>query len=89
MAKQLIAKQAASAVRAAQRREALAPPEYVARVPRRVPRGKVLVHNNVKPTRRLGMRGFRAWLANPSKWYVECTCGWAPHLKHYRVARIA
>jgi hypothetical protein len=47
----------------------------------------VLVHNSVRPTRRLGSRGFRAWLQSPDSVGLEvCGCGWAPELgQHYRV----
>ncbi len=61
--------------------------DYLSAVPKSVPSGKIVVHNFVRPTVRLGMRGFRAWLAEPSPEYVVCPCGWAPHLSvHYRVA---
>jgi hypothetical protein len=30
-----------------------------------IPAGQVVVHNEVSPTRRLGSRGFRAWLQSP------------------------
>jgi len=53
--------------------------------PRFLPIGKVLVHNHVKSTSRLGSRGFRAWLDDPDEKYEVCTCGWAPHLVHHRV----
>jgi hypothetical protein len=53
------------------------------------PAGKVLVHNNFRPTRRLGSRGFRAWLiaANDDRHGRKvCDCGFAPELgTHYRV----
>ena len=41
-------------------------PDYLFKIPIRVPAGQVVVHNHVRPTRRLGSRGFRAWLAEPS-----------------------
>ncbi len=57
--------------------------DYLSAVPRGVPSGKIVVHNNV----RLGTRGFRAWLAEPSPDYEVCPCEWAPHLSvHYRFA---
>lgn len=65
--------------------------EYLARLPSRTPDGYVLVHNSVSPARRLGTRGFRAWLedvdaANPRR--VLCGCDWAPELgAHYRIDR--
>jgi hypothetical protein len=62
--------------------------EYVFNLPKAVPVGKVLVHNHVRPTLRLGFAGFRAWLDNPGENYEICNCGWAPKLsEHYRVAR--
>ncbi len=60
--------------------------DYLSAVPKSVPSGKIVVHNRVRPTIQLGMRGFRAWLAEPSPNYVVCQCKWAPHLRvHYRV----
>jgi hypothetical protein len=48
--------------------------------------GRVLVHNSVRPTPRLGSRGFRAWLQPRSNALEPCACGWAPELgPHYRV----
>jgi hypothetical protein len=62
--------------------------EYVFNLPKAVPVGKVLVHNHVRPTLRLGFAGFRAWFDDPGQEYEICDCGWAPKLnKHYRVAR--
>ena len=55
--------------------------EYLARVPKNVPAGKIVAHNRVRPTRRLGSRGFRAWLADPSPRYEACSCEWAPLLE--------
>jgi hypothetical protein len=62
---------------------------YLARLPARVPPGSVLVHNNVRPTRRLGSRGFRAWLSPAaSARGVRCRCGWAPELgAHFTTAQ--
>lgn len=49
-----------------------------------IPPGQVVVHNAVRPTTRLGSRGFRAWLAAPTDRLVVCECGWAPELRtHY------
>jgi hypothetical protein len=56
--------------------------EYLTKPPRFLPIGKVLVHNHVKS--RPSSRGFRAWLDDPNEKYEVCTCGWAPHLQHYR-----
>ena len=60
-------------------------------VPRKVPEGRVLVHNRVShgPRTPVGVRGFRAWTQpvdadDPP--VVECDCGWAAGAGvHYRV----
>jgi hypothetical protein len=50
--------------------------------------GRIVAHNHVQPAAVLGMRGFRAWLAEPSDKYEICRCGFAPQVAtHYRVAR--
>jgi hypothetical protein len=61
--------------------------EYLRRLPKAVPAGSVLVHNHVRPTRHLNMRGFRAWLSQPDLDAFEvCACGWASKLgPHFRV----
>jgi hypothetical protein len=61
--------------------------DYLSKLPKSVPAGRVLVHNNVKPRRTLSAGGFRAWLSEPdSKRLVACECDWAPELgQHYRV----
>lgn len=60
--------------------------QYLSRLPKRVPAGKVLVHNTVAPTGNLNSRGFRAWLTTPDKSLEVCPCRWAPELgEHYRV----
>ena len=60
--------------------------EYLYAIPAEVPAGRVVVHNSVRPTRHLGSRGFRAWLAEPSERLVLCTCEWAPEIgEHYRL----
>ena len=61
--------------------------EYLTKLPDPggIPPGKVVVHNDVRPTRRLGSRGFRAWLQSPGPGLEECPCGWAAELgAHYR-----
>jgi len=72
--------------------------EYLSKLPAVVPGDKVLVHNMPAghvtakwPTRRLGSRGFRAWLSPPDLATLEvCPCGWAPELgQHFRVAAAA
>jgi hypothetical protein len=64
--------------------------EYLFELPASVPAGKVLVHNNVRPTRQLGSLGFRAWLSPPDRLKLEvCGCGWAPQLgQHYRMTAV-
>ncbi len=62
--------------------------EYLTVIPAAVPAERVVVHNHVRMSRRrrLGSRGFRAWLDGPSDRYETCSCGWAPELgEHYRV----
>jgi hypothetical protein len=61
--------------------------EYLTELPASVPwDGTVLVHNTVTPTRRLGKRGFQAWLQAPDIGIESCSCGWAPELgPHFRV----
>jgi hypothetical protein len=60
--------------------------EYLTELPASVPLdGSVLVHNSSTPTRRLGERGFRAWLQPPDIGIESCTCGWARELgPHFR-----
>jgi hypothetical protein len=59
--------------------------EYLNKMPKRVPLGKLLVHNAARPTRRLGSGGFRAWLQEPGPELLPCFCDWAPELPvHYR-----
>jgi hypothetical protein len=66
--------------------------EYLFSMPKpgEIPAGQVVVHNNVRPTRNLGSRGFRAWLQAPTDAppIERCDCDWAPELgTHYRVLR--
>jgi hypothetical protein len=63
--------------------------DYLSKLPKRVPAGRVLIHNHVKPTRRLGSRGFRAWLAAEDTPGIEaCDCGWCPEFeRHFRASR--
>ena len=60
---------------------------YLSELPDVVPDGMILVHNHVKPTRRLGSRGFRAWLSAPDPQLEICGCGWAPELGRHFVSR--
>jgi hypothetical protein len=48
----------------------------------------IIVHNNIKPTRRLNLNGFRVWIDPVDESNREiCPCNWAPELgPHYRVA---
>jgi hypothetical protein len=65
-------------------------PLYLSRLPEpgAVPAGLVLVHNRVRQVRRLGSRGFRAWLQAPNDRLEVCRCDWAPELgRHYWVRR--
>jgi len=63
--------------------------DYLSAIPELIPLGKVVVHNRVRPTRKLGSRGFRAWIDVPCDKYEKCSCGWAPELKeHYRVVEV-
>jgi hypothetical protein len=44
--------------------------EYLFRIPASaaaIPPGQVIVHNRVRPARRLGTRGFRAWLGSAER----------------------
>jgi hypothetical protein len=71
-------------------REGSATRAYLAAPPKpgEIPAGQVMVHNSVRPTRKLGPRGFRAWLRAPSGLPAiePCDCDWAPELgTHYRV----
>jgi hypothetical protein len=61
---------------------------YLDRVPETVPEGQVVVHNRVRPTLRLGSRGFRAWLADAGdERHERCGCDWTHGRlsEHFRV----
>lgn len=63
-------------------------PEYLTAIPAELPAGRLLVHNHVRPTRRLGSRGFRAWLADEAaENYEVCGCGWAAELPEHYLSR--
>ena len=64
--------------------------EYISVIPKEVPEGRVLMHNHVRPTTRLGSTGFRAWLDDhvPDN-FARCDCNWAPGLVHYARADVA
>jgi hypothetical protein len=61
--------------------------EFLTELPLIAPRdGRVLVHNRGRPGRRLGQRGFRAWLQLPAETLEPCPCGWAPGMgQHFRM----
>lgn len=67
---------------------------YLSKVPKKVPAGRRIVHNHVRPKDftpdyPIGLNGFRAWSQATSDRktpLVPCDCEWAPHLgRHYRV----
>ena len=63
---------------------------YVTRIPRHaLPEGRVLVHNDVTPQRKIREHGFRAWTQLKTDRLVECHCDWAGvdlhGLPHYRM----
>jgi len=63
--------------------------KYIARIPKKLTKGRVLVHNHVKPQKTLDLNGFRAWTQPPDDTLVLCRCKWAGvdlhGLEHYRV----
>lgn len=63
--------------------------KYVSGIPRKLPKGRVLVHNHVVPQAILGANGFRAWTEPLADHLVLCDCDWAGRdlhgLRHYRV----
>jgi hypothetical protein len=56
------------------------------RWPHKLPKGRVLVHNQVAHTigSRPGERGSRCWTQDMDKGLVRCRCGWRG-VEHYRV----
>jgi hypothetical protein len=59
---------------------------YLGVLPTVVPKGKVLVHSNVRPQTNDQIpndRGFTAWTQKPSRLLVRCDCEWSG-LPHYR-----
>jgi hypothetical protein len=64
-------------------------PEYLKRISSLadIPGGMVVVHNHVRPTRQLSMRGFGAWVQVRDDELRElCPCSWAHELPvHYRI----
>ena len=67
--------------------------KYVDSIPKKLTKGRVLVHNHVTPQSPLGANGFRAWTQKTDKTLVVCRCKWAGvnlhGLTHYRVKREA
>lgn len=62
--------------------------DYLKRIPKSIPPGKIIVHNHISPVARIcGTRGSRFWLADAGDpRYELCPCKWAPELgEHYRV----
>jgi hypothetical protein len=70
--------------------QALTGKRYLSRLPTQIPAGHVLVHNSVRPRRRVNASGARAWLEAPDPTRLEiCRCGWAPELgRHFRVRKV-
>ena len=61
---------------------------YLQSLPTAIPADHVLVHNDVRPTRRLGSRGFRVWLSREPARYAPCACSWASGLgPHFHTKR--
>jgi len=61
---------------------------YLTRIPTAIPGDQILVHNQVRPARHLGTRGFRAWLSprEQVERYTPCACDWAGEIgQHFRV----
>ncbi|MGH9505064.1 MAG: hypothetical protein ACRD20_19595 [Terriglobales bacterium] len=64
-------------------------------IPRKLAKGRVLVHNRIVPQPILGVNGFRAWTQKGTGGLEVCSCKWAGvdlgGLVHYRVksARLA
>ena len=66
---------------------------YIKTIPKGpLPEGQVLVHNQVRPQRQLGMNGFRAWTQKLDADLEVCPCHWAGvnlhGLTHYRVKAV-
>lgn len=84
----LSAGQSSSAPRSNTMRPIFTSLNYIFTLPKQLAPGKYLVHNNVRPTRHIGSRGFRCWLTDtPSDW-TPCSCGFAPELgQHFTSVR--
>jgi hypothetical protein len=62
----------------------------VSDIPREpLPNGQVLVHSHIRPHKKVGGRGFRAWTQTLNDRLEVCPCDWAGvdlhGLKHYRM----
>jgi hypothetical protein len=60
---------------------------YLSRIPKNIPPGRVIAHNNILhgPNWPTGPHGFRAWTWTASKEHADfvlCPCGWSG-LEHY------
>ncbi|SRR5260221_7571751 len=58
--------------------------QYFHYPPRKLPEGKIFLHNPVWPQRRRGLNGSRIFITDKREGFVVCECGWAPSLVHYR-----
>jgi hypothetical protein len=58
-------------------------------IPRKLAKGRVLVHNQIVPQLLIGLNGFRAWTQARTAKLEVCSCKWAGvdlgGLVHYRV----
>jgi hypothetical protein len=89
----------AKSARASKPRETMRYLAAFTKWPAKLTDGRIVAHNHLTallqpgekshnpPWRIMGQGGFRAWTDVPDLGhYVECSCGWAPHLgKHYQV----
>jgi hypothetical protein len=50
---------------------------YINSIPRKLPEGRVLVHNRARPARPLGTGGFRAWTQILDDTIEPCRCNFA------------
>jgi hypothetical protein len=68
-------------------RSAPARVHFLSRLPDTVPPGEYLVHNNLRPARHIGTRGFKAWTQTDADNLEPCDCVWATKLGKHYVAR--
>jgi hypothetical protein len=59
------------------------------KMPKEIPAGKILVHNSVRPSRRIGYKGSRAWWDDKGNAdnSDKCDCGWGAELGEHYIAR--